>query len=430
MSLSRTESPGLGAARRGEEGVAMILVLVLIMVITAFGTVHLLSGRANHDMIRLSERSLRALQIAEKGVAHTIYSLTRDGNNPPQADFNLQGSFDGGRYNVDVLFLGANRYLVKSRGEIVSIRDQDGNPLELVRRGLEVVVGPTPSTAFSRALASHEGLTIDQGARIDSYDSKLGPYYTQANQNDMFGTYAREAGHIATTGDIVLSGTNTLLRGNANPGPAGSITVDDGAILTGTSDPLDNALDLPPPTDDEFTRVKGSNSNGSWWATPGVDYDPDTHSLTVPAGESLLLREGDYYFSSITLEPGAMIKSLGQTNIYLGGHLTAHNAQIGFGDASAQISLIAHPVELPAEGEDGYEAPRIEMTQSISLNMTLYAPEYEVTLSGNGDLFGAMVGKSIHVSGHSLHYDEALAYDGTGVQNGYAKLFWRETGQP
>jgi hypothetical protein len=41
---------------------------------------------------------------------------------------------------------------------------------------------------------------------------------------------------------------------------------------------------------------------------------------------------------------------------------------------------------------------------------SVYAPNHDVTISGNGDLWGALAAKSVNASGGSkIHYDEALS---------------------
>ncbi len=428
----KTETtPRRRRSRRGEEGVAMVVVLVLIMVITAFGTLHLLSSRANHDMVMLSERSTRALNIAEAGIARTLSQLTRDAATPPDTSFRIQTSFDRGRYVVDVSPLGGRRFLVQSWGEITVARAADGSPTELVRRGLEVIVGPRPASTFSRALASRTSILIDGGATFDSYDSKLGPYFSQADQSDELGTYARPAGHVGSSGSITLSDEGTVVRGDANPGPAGSLQVLDEALHFGNGDPLPEALDLPDLSESEFVQVRDSNSNGYWWASPGVVYDSTTKSLSVPSGESLLLHEGDYYFSSIDIAAGGSFKSLGPANVYLGGNMHVNGGLMGVGDGVPGISILAHPIELPPEGEEGYQGPpHIDLKNIPSIKLTLYAPQYDVLFQGSGDVYGAAVGANVHVNGNRFHYDEALAYDAGQTISQYAKVSWRELGMP
>lgn len=408
----------------------MVVVLVLIMVITAFGTVHLLSSRANHDMVMLGERSTRALHIAEAGVARTISQLTRDAADPPDSSFRLQSSFDRGRYVVDVSPLGGRRYLVQSWGAVIVARDSDGNPVENVRRGLEVIVGPRPASTFARAVSSRSSIRVDGGALVDSYDSKLGPYFSQVDQSDEHGLYARPAGHLGSSGSLAIDGENTVVRGNANPGPAETLDVTNGATHLGNSDPLSEPLDLPDLSDSEFFQVRDSNSNGYWWASPGVLYDSSTKSLTIPAGESLLLHEGDYYFSSIDIQPGGSFKSLGPANVYLGGNMNVNGGLMN-GDGAPSIAILAHPIELPAEGDEDYVGPpQIELKNVPAANLTVYAPQYNVLFSGSGDVFGAAVGANVRVNGNSFHYDEALAYDSSQASDRYAKVSWRELGLP
>jgi hypothetical protein len=74
-------------------------------------------------------------------------------------------------------------------------------------------------------------------------------------------------------------------------------------------------------------------------------------------------------------------------------------------------------------------------TQSIkiagngTLSAIVYAPNASVTLVGNGEVYGAMVGKTVHVTGNAnFHYDESLA--AYGGNNPFKVASWRELRTP
>jgi len=56
---------------------------------------------------------------------------------------------------------------------------------------------------------------------------------------------------------------------------------------------------------------------------------------------------------------------------------------------------------------------------------TIYAPEGDVSTSGNSNIFGAIVGDTVTLSGTgALHYDESLAEN--GPSQGFTIVYWQE----
>ncbi|MCX5715359.1 MAG: hypothetical protein NTV07_00505, partial [Candidatus Omnitrophica bacterium] len=55
----------------------------------------------------------------------------------------------------------------------------------------------------------------------------------------------------------------------------------------------------------------------------------------------------------------------------------------------------------------------------------IYAPDAAITVSGNGDVYGSLVGNSFTDTGNgTIHYDEALKNTGLGSQ--YKVTSWKE----
>ncbi len=70
------------------------------------------------------------------------------------------------------------------------------------------------------------------------------------------------------------------------------------------------------------------------------------------------------------------------------------------------------------------------MSGNSAFNGTIYAPEADISFSGGGnntvDFMGAIVGKSVRISGkYQFHYDESLGAGSNGSDYYYATS-WRE----
>ena len=63
-----------------------------------------------------------------------------------------------------------------------------------------------------------ESMLMDSNAMVDSYDSSLGTYASQATNGTDPDHYAGESGNVGSNGNIDLL-ANTVVHGNATPGP-------------------------------------------------------------------------------------------------------------------------------------------------------------------------------------------------------------------
>ena len=104
-----------------------------------------------------------------------------------------------------------------------------------------------------------------------------------------------------------------------------------------------------------------------------------------------------------------------------GVHVTYHIA----GDYSVSGSGITNQSNIPANNIVNLISPAAGVTQKVTVSGNgtfigaINAPGADFTLSGSGSFSGALIGKTMVVSGSAdLHYDEALSRIG-GIGNGY-----------
>jgi hypothetical protein len=95
----------------------------------------------------------------------------------------------------------------------------------------------------------------------------------------------------------------------------------------------------------------------------------------------------------------------------------------------ANLQMFQEAYELPA----GYKPSKKTATLSggSSSAFTYYGPSTPITISGQGDICGAIVGKSITSSGGSkLHFDLSLLDSGGGGVAHVRRIYWRDLALP
>ena len=115
------------------------------------------------------------------------------------------------------------------------------------RYGIELIVdtgGAATTPMFPSVVFSDEQLSIDSNQLIDSYDSSLGSYASQAVNLAHGATHANQNGSVGSNAGIVVS-SNTKIFGDATPGPSYSVSLDSGVVVTGSTIPAPAPVPLP-----------------------------------------------------------------------------------------------------------------------------------------------------------------------------------------
>jgi Flp pilus assembly protein TadG/cytoskeletal protein CcmA (bactofilin family) len=227
----------------------------------------------------------------------------------------------------------------------------------------------------------------------DSYRSALGPYDSQI---------ARSRGDLCSDGPIDLDGT-ALVKGNANAGKGFSTDISGSSVVTGNTTPRMRPLNLP---NVDTTDVSATNDNntlegqGSPFNQGSRDFRLQPNDANDPNEHKVYdLPPGTYYFDDLVLHGQTELRISGETIIYLTGDL------ITAGSSLVNSSLVPNNLKIFMAGE-GNEA---DLQANVDFHGVLYAPEADVTVSGSGELFGVVVGKTLDVKGTGeIHYDENL----------------------
>jgi hypothetical protein len=107
---------------------------------------------------------------------------------------------------------------------------------------------------------------------------------------------------------------------------------------------------------------------------------------------------GPYYFRDMLLNGGAILNITGDVTIYVTRDLT-------FNGGSYVNNLTAKAESLTIMMTGGVA----NITFGSPFYGVLYAPDTDVTISGDADVYGAVVANNLRVTGNALgHYDESL----------------------
>ena len=371
---------------RNERG-ALLVSSYLVLVVLGVFSVALYSREITtlHSYHR-SQNLIRAFHLAESGVDLAISQLRQN------------SSYAGQGYSS----LGnAGGYLVQ-----VQVPDPVASPN--VRR--ITATGETPSnlttsyayqqrqvvayvnisgSPFNNALFAKTSIDMNGNAITDSYDSRTG----------VMGTNGDIATNGAAAGAITLTG-NARVKGDAVVGPGADVS---------------KAISL-----DKNTVIEGTQSAASSTvALNSVQIPPNLANqgaLSVSSKDTVTLPGGAYWYSSINISGDALVNFTGPATLYVSGSISI----TGKGIVTSQN--LPPNLLIYVQG-----SPTVSLAGKDNFYGAVYAPDSNVSLSGNAALYGAVVGAVIHDSGKALvRYDEALKTINGNSSNTVSVLAWTE----
>lgn len=292
----------------------------------------------------------------------------------------------------------------------VSSTGTDGTSTKIVNAMLGVTVGwQYPYGIFATAQSgSPPFIALNGNAYTDSYNSSNGPCIPPCT-----GTKGNAGTNSAVNSAMNLTG-NAKINGNAAVGPggtAGSPTIStSGGAGYNSASVMGSQISVSAITD----PLGGPGNNnvsvkGVATLTPGTYGEISISGngvLTIvcapsPANFSVksLLISGN---GQAIVSPTCTTSNPIQMYVYNGLQLTG-NGVVNTGEVSG--AFVVYGMSSLA-------------TAQVSGNGTsayvLDAPQTNVTVSGNGDIYGSIVGNSVTLTGNGgVHYDEALGNDST-----------------
>jgi hypothetical protein len=403
------------SATRQRGGAALLLVGFVTLAVGGLSVAMTLETRGAKTDVDRSEAQVRALELAETGIARAQMEIAALQDHDGDGVGNAHGSFAGGTYSVTATQNGDDWTLV-STGRVPK-------GTRRIEQGVHRALTSGPSYGL---LAMGDITVSGSNSQLDAYDSRLGSYASQATNTDAFGPYAMGGGGLGANGNITVSGG--IVRGDAVPGVGGTTTV--GGVVTGSTAPRSTPLALPDPPLTDFAAALATNDNGNWTVSGGtVAYSAAKGTFAASGGATVVFPGGTYFFSKFTVSGGSTVEFTGPTKIYVTNTFdTSGGSMTNDTGIASNLSIVAH----------NYDFPGLPSTKSLSSSLsggtgsilTYYGPSTKLAISGGTSVYGAFAAHDITLSGGTfVHYDVALDGAGTGIAR-VTQTYWTESKPP
>jgi Flp pilus assembly protein TadG len=255
------------------------------------------------------------------------------------------------------------------------------------------LAGGTPKTVIVRAVAKLNPI----GLGLIGLEGVTFKGHATASYSSTGGSGSTSAGSIASNGAISVGGSSTV-NGNVYLGPGGSVS---GGNITGTTTNLSSPLSFPNGSADPYGPTNNDNIQIPNLAMAGTSFNlGNNKSVTIPGG--------NYYFNDFNMGGGSSLNVTGPTTIYCYGSFTMSGNTSTFSSipGNLKIVMVPNPFTGAAPGS-------VSIGGGGTLYASFYAPQSDITMSGSGDLYGGVLGKTFSMTGTgSIYYDTALDANG------------------
>ena len=424
-------APKLNARRPPrQDGMALVLVLLVIAVLALLGIAGTRSAQTELQMGQKDVVGRQALSVAEAGINHAFSLISANvasRPNPPSAcdtcwgfDSELSGggtggalaslgttatlsgqsyrfrSFGGG--TADGYYVQAVDNYDETSGANNAATDRDAK-VYLVSRGhvgsAERIVTAlvTGVPMFPVGVFGKTSVAFSGGATMDGFDSRDGTYSAATAGNTQ----------VRSDGNISVSGTNTVVKGDATA--SGTVSLGGGASVTGTTTNGAPAVTFPPVPVCGPPYSASTGISGTYYT-----YDPSTGVLTTDSHNTgtVTLAGGTYCFKSITLQSHAVLQVSSPVNLYLTDVFDASSGTL-VNNTGIASNLKLFDSLVSTYKNNGTADNPIQLSGGQQTAMAVYAPNAAVTFSGNSNFFGAVIADYVDDSGGTpIHYDGAL----------------------
>ncbi len=422
-------SPRLPARTGGERGVALALVLFLTILLSGLGIGLIYEGMAARKSLDRHEQNLRSLEIAEAGIVQAEMEVRTQTDYGTDGIGSVAGAYGNGTYQVTAASdpVSPDRFVLTARANYLNST-----------RIFEVGVRRRVSGMFQESLYSLETLTL-ASATTDAYDSRTGTYASQAVNSDAYGPYAQTGGSVGSNQDIVLDGSDIIVRGNAIPGPLMQVVKAGSPTVTGDQFPRQVAYEFPPAPQSEFVTAMNNNNNLAITATSGdgstgggkksSPYNPSTMTLSATANSTVTMPGGVYFFRRIDLNAESRLQVTGPARIYVTEAIDVKSGSSILADRPGDVQIVVHPYPLP--GGVAPSSAIVKINGESTISMALYAPGADLALGGGNTFYGSALARRIDMQGaNAFHYDKALGDQGLISVPTLERLYWREVTRP
>ena len=294
------------------------------------------------------------------------------------------------------------------------------------------VTKPDPSYKFEIRKITAVGYAPDNVPTSRGYQSATIIVYAQRQTQSLFKYAAFATGALNLTGNVVVDSYSSAVNGgvySATLNSRDNLTIGTNSTaskainVTGSSKVKGKAIFGPGGVKSVVVYLGGTStiSGTQTPATTAETYVTKTTTVTVAADPSLTgiktltLPAGTYHFAKLTVANSGKLTTTGKVDIYVDGAVSIGGAGIvNQGNIPSNLTIYA----------TGSSA--VSITNSGTYYGGIYAPNSTVTNSGDVNIYGAIICKTMTLSNSSkLHYYEDMAAGGSSGAK-FSVATWQE----
>lgn len=389
------------SAAGGRGGASLVMVGLAISVLASLSVAMVVTTRAASAEKSAQREEVAALFAAEAGLSEAVFALNTGGTG---AVGNQRQPLEanGSLYWVEVNDLPNGMKALTSTG----VDNRAGMRIELT-------VQEDQNNLWVWGAFGDEALTMDSNSHVDSFDSTLGTYDSQQVNGSGSTAYALSNGHVGSNGGVDMK-QNSVVNGNAVPGPSSAANVTGNAVVTGSTAPNSGKVALPEMIVPSFDE------------TPG--------ELAVDGSTPITMASGDYEYSDLFLGQNAELTIVGPARIVVDNMELSSNSQIVVDATGGPVEFFVHDdfilnsntliasttftpsdvsINLESDNvinpEENVQIAEVLFESNSSIYGTIFAPNAMIDIDSNFELFGSVVARQVHLDGWArVHFDEAL----------------------
>jgi hypothetical protein len=393
------------------------MVSLVVTVVATLSLSIVMVTSASHREQEGAKQEIAALYAAEAGVARAVFDLEHGGTGD-LGTANAALAFDDAAFWVQTTDIGNDLLSVDSTG----VDNRGGYRVQVVLReagGAFFRWGAFGDTSFS----------MDSNAHVDSYDSGLGTYDSQALNGSGTSKWANDMGNVGSNGNITMD-QNTEVHGSAIPGPSSAVFLNGKSTVSGATLPAPEPWPLPP---------------------LNIPVYPSSGPLDVPGGGAVTLASGDYHYDHLDIASDGALKVTGPATLVFDDFLMDSNTTFTVDATNGPVeiyvvndfvlnsnALVSSTTFTPADVSIYLQSDNVidpdlvvdlddvELDSNVEIYGTIYAPNASIDINSNFALYGAVVAYELHLDSNSyIHFDEALLNVAPVGPPDYRAMLWR-----
>lgn len=384
-----------------KRGSTLLTVVVLLGALTVLTLVSLRVGQSATDEQLATVENSRAAYLAEAAIGEALEAL-RSGGDGSIGSSEAPAYLGGGVLWVEATNLGDDR----TQLDAMAMKDGGRSALRVVVENVDSDADAVDGAAgggdpFFTMLFSNKSMQLDQNVRIDSWDSTLGTYASQATNSKGGTSFAHDKGGAAGNATIQLD-SGVKVFGDVHAGPGYNVSMAGSAYVSGSTTPNPATVPLTAIT------VPTIASSGAY---------------SVANNATKTINPGTYHYTSITQGKFSKLRIIGPATVVLDGYNTGISATLEVDCTNGPVTVYDTGVWSvdknytvgPAAGtpiDASFlisSVGTVQFDQGSKISFGFYAPKSIIQVDQGAEVWGALVADEIQVDqGTKFHFDENL----------------------